>query len=954
MKKAHLFGCTAFAALNISLLSSAALGQTAPNITDQDTFATPAGGNQEIIVTGSRIRHSPLEQASPVTFVDQADIARTGLSSISDVLQRLPSAGGGLNSKTNNSGNFGNPPDGGGVGAGASEIDLRYLGSRRTLVLVDSLRFVNGASASGVPGSVDLNAIPQAAIERVEVLQDGASAIYGSDAVAGVVNIITKTKQDGFIGSAQHGIYNRGDGFTQNYDLSYGFGNKHSGTDIVVGASYVKQGPIFAGDRSGSRFPTPFTNACDSSCSSYTPLGRFIVFDQDLTLKAPVAGRPTYTPANPTGPGSDFKDFTNADRFNFAPYNYILTPYERIGAFANVTQELGPDIKFSGKFFYNHRTSKNQAAPLPLGVGQDAGNGNLLDTVTIDATNPYNPFGVTLDNSNYSAIFRRLVEGGPRRYDQAVDTYYGTGTVSGQFQLGAGTWYWDVNGVYGKNNARQTVHGNVNAANVQQALGPVADCTGACVPLNIFGGVGSITPDMYNFIAFTQRDRSSQRLWDASVNLTGHLLTLPAGPLGVAVGYEHRDLQGSFTPDPVVAAGLGSDIPALPTRGSYNVNEVYGELSIPILKDMPFFKLLNGSFAVRHSDYSTSGSETTIKGGVDWMPTADFRLRGTYAQGFRAPTIGELFGTPSRFDQEIDDPCSLDNASGPNFSNSATIRANCIAHGVPAAGYTQNGLQKSVITGGNAALKAETSRSWVGGGVYSASWASGFAKSMTLEANYFNIHVDNAIQAIDAGTQLSRCVEENDAFSCAAITRSATGQITRIEGLLGNIAGIKTDGVDVNFNYRSPTTPYGSFGLYWANTFLLHYTEIVPATTGTTSIPRQGTERGSPDQAFPRYKFTAILDWSLGDFAASLTGRYISQVRETEFNDHPLGRRLYGDLQLMWNGKVSDRAFNFAVGVNNLAGTAPPACFSCGLNNYDPTTYDVPGQFFYARIGVKM
>src|SRR5690349_9947147 len=176
--------------------------------------AEPSQGG-EIVVTGSRIRRDPLSQDAPIVFVDQSDIAKTGLNSVNDVLQRLPSSGGGLNGKFNNSGNLGNPPDGGGVGAGAAEIDLRYLGSRRTLVLVDGLRFVNAASASGVPGSVDLNSIPDAMIDRVEVLQDGASAVYGSDAIAGVVNIITKQHQKGFSLSAQYGQYQQGDGKTQ-------------------------------------------------------------------------------------------------------------------------------------------------------------------------------------------------------------------------------------------------------------------------------------------------------------------------------------------------------------------------------------------------------------------------------------------------------------------------------------------------------------------------------------------------------------------------------------------------------------------------------------------------------------------------------------------------------------------------------------------------------------------
>ena len=914
-----------------------------------------AGG--EIIVTGSRIRHSPIDQPSPVTFVDQADIARTGLSSIADVLQRLPSSGGGLNTKNNSSGNLGNPQDGGGVGAGTSEIDLRYLGSKRTLVLVDSMRFVNASSASGVPGSVDLNAIPQAAIERVEVLQDGASAIYGSDAIAGVVNIITKTKQDGLEVSAQQGLFKEGDGFTQNYDASYGFGNDKTGTQIIIGGSYVQQDPVFDGDRAFSAFPHPFLTACDSNCSSATPNGRFILNDdQDYTLKAAVTGRPAYNPLDPTGPTSDFKDFTTADRYNFAPTNYLLTPYKRYSAFANIEQPLGGDIKFSGKFFFNRRVSANQAAPLPLFIGPDAGNGNLLDTITIDGTNPYNPFGTLSAGTgatpaNYEFVARRLVEGGSRHYSQTVDSYYGTGTLSGKFQLFSHDWFWDVNGVYGTTHAHQTFTGNVNAAHVAEALGPLADCTGDCVPLNLFGGAGSITPAMYNYIAFTEHDRSMQRIWDGTANLSGSLFDLPAGPVGIALGYEHRDLKGSFTPDPIIQAGLGADIPAQATSGQYNADEVYGELSVPILKNKPLFELLNLSAAARYSDYSLSGSKVTVKGGVDWKPTRDLLLRGNYAQGFRAPSIGELFGSLSRFDDPVTDPCDNINAAGV----SAAVKANCIAHGVPASGnYNQQGGQLPVLTGGNEALKPETSRSITAGGVYSASWASSWARTLTFEANYFHIKVKNAIAAIDASTLLDRCAETGDALSCSAITRSADGQVTQIAGTLQNVAGIKTDGVDLNFNYRSPVMSFGSLGLNWTNTLMFKYQDSVPSSDGVTKIKRQGTESGS--LGYPKYKSVATLDWSLGAFTASVTGRYISKVTEStgDFVGHELGRRLYGDIQLVWDTQIDKRAFSFSVGVNNVAGTAPPACYSCLLSNYDPSLYDLPGQFFYVRAGVKL
>jgi iron complex outermembrane receptor protein len=933
-----------------SLASVPALAQETPaeEAPGTPTTTAPATGEQSIVITGSRIRRDPLDQDQPVVFVDREAIDRTGLSSVADVLQRLPSSGGALNSKFNNSGNFGNPPDGGGVGAGAAEVDLRYLGSKRVLVLVDGLRYVNGASASGVPGSTDLNSIPESMIERIEVLQAGASSIYGSDAIAGVVNIISRKNQKGLAASAQLGVYGQGDGETQNYQISYGLGNEESGTSVVVGGHYVRQGAVSSAAREISLFPTPGATACDNTCSSGTPNGRFIVLGQDLTLIAPVIGR------SPTL--ADYRAFAGAaDRFNFAPFNFIQTPNERYGAFVNFTQELG-SLNFSAKALYNRRESKNQAAPLPLFVGPDAGNGNLLDEIVIDASNPFNPFGqlrgddpnTLVNESTYAFIGRRVVENGPRRYNQTVDTYYGSATLDGSFNVGEFEWHWDVNGLWGKNKAEQVMFGNINAANLAIALGPVATCatTSGCVPFNIFGGNGSITPAMLDYVGFIQNDSSSQKVWDVSANLSGSLFNLPGGPLGFAIGVEHRDQSGRFDPDPVIQAGEGSDIPASASGGSYNVDEAFLELRLPLLKDTPFFHRLELTGAARYSDYSISTrpdgfSSTTFSAGINWQPIEDLLFRGSWAEGFRAPSIGELFGTPSRFDQEIVDPCSDFNNNGA----SATVRANCIADGVPANGsYVQNNPQLSVRTGGNLDLLPETSESWGVGAV----WSPSFIPRLSLEANYFNIRVDAAIQSIDAEVLLARCSNAGDALSCNAITRTSSGAISQIDGLLQNIAGIETDGLDVTLNYRTNETGVGRFGLFWTNTFLFKYRVTVPATVGFTTIDREGTEQGSPDQAFPKFKSTAILDWNHREFGASLTGRYIKGVEESDGNH--LDSVFYTDIQVRWD--IAER-FGFALGVNNLFSVDPPACFTCGLNNMDPTTYDVPGRFFYARARVK-
>jgi iron complex outermembrane receptor protein len=930
---------------------------------DSGPAAAPPG--EEIVVTGSRIRRDPLQNDSPVVVLDQASLAQTGLTSAADILQRLPSAAGGLNTKVNNSGNIGNPQDGGGVGAGSSEIDLRYLLAKRTLVLVDGLRFVSGSSGSGIPSTVDLNTIPNGSIERIEVLQSGQSPLYGSDAIAGVVNIITKASQTGLQASSQFGTFRAGDGHSYNGELSYGI--KGPTTSVVMSASYVKEGTVRTSNRKISQYPNPGQTSCTDpigGCSSATLNGFVSVLNlPTLTIRnAPVTGKPRFNPLNPTDPAtSDFKLLTTADRFNFSPYNYFLTPSERFGGYVSVKQELGSNVNLRVKALYNRRNSQNQAAFLPLFIGPDAGNGNLLDTISIDATNPYNPFGVTLSAggagnppANYSTVRRRLIEAGQRTYTQHVDTWSLTGTLDGSFNIGSKKFYWDANAVIGINDARQSFTGNINAANLARALGPISQCTGACVPFNIFGGAGSVTPAMLNYVGFTEYDKSNQQLEDYTANVTGDLFDLPAGPVGIAAGYEHRDQHGSFTPDPVIQAGLGADIPAQAAHGSFNTDEVYGEVRVPIFKDAPLIKSLELDGAVRHSSYSTSGSNTTFTGSAMWKPVNDLLLRGSYAEGFRAPSIGELFGAQSRADAPIDDPCT--NVAGSPYQTSATVRTNCTANGVPANGSYQEptGGQIGTLTGGSTNLKPETSKTLLFGGVYSPTWAreSGFASQLSLEVNYYDVKVKGAISAINPQVTLARCAQLGDASSCANVIRSPNGQIARVIGLLQNIGGIRTKGVDMTFVYRSRETGAGIFGLSLSGNYLAKYTETLPTDSGAATVSYKGTTRGFPDQSYPKIKGTGILSWTIGNFDASFTGRYIDHV--TEADGHKMNSRFYGDAQIVYTPSLLNEKFSITFGVINLFNQDPPPCNTCTGPNYDPTTYNVPGQFGYVRLAYKM
>ncbi|HYE52685.1 MAG TPA: TonB-dependent receptor [Azospirillaceae bacterium] len=959
--------------------AAAALAGTA-----QAQTAAP-GGLEEIIVTGSRIRTNPVDTAAPIQTLDRDKLLQTGLPNVGDILQRLPSSGGGLNGKFNSSGNFGFPPDGGGVGAGASEIDLRYLGSRRTLVLVDGQRWVQGSSASGVPSATDLNTIPSSIIERVEVLQDGASAIYGSDAIAGVVNIITRKDFEGFEANAYgSGYVDHGDGWQQQYDLSWG--NKSEKLTTFLNLSYTKQNSVGAGDRDISDFPVPGLDECIATCSSATPRGRFIVTDPNtqqtfsITLAEAFAGgrRPVY---NPAAPGSgDFEPFTTADRFNFQPFNYIMTPQERIGMYGQIQYDLLDNVRLNVKTLYNNRKSVNQAAPEPLFLGPEAGTGTITDTIGVHVTNPFNPFGFSLDpndpaTSTY-AIFRRPIEAGPRIFKQDVDTYYLSGGFSGDFGVADRTWYWDTNVAYSKNRALQTKFNGFNAAKLKRALGPLAACQAepGCVPFNLFGGPGSITPEMLNYVTYIQHDTSEQKLVDATANITGDLFDLPAGPVGFATGVEFRKHEGFFQPDAVVTAGETADVPATPVSGEFDVRELYGELSVPLLANLPMVESLDINGAVRVSDYSTFGTDETYKAGLQYRPTSDILLRGNYGEGVRAPGIGELFGSGSRFDDQLRDPCSDMRGLFGGQPASAAIQANCTALGVPASGtYEQLNPQISIVTGGNRDLKPETSTTWTAGFAYTPEWVadSGMGRRLDVSFDYFWIDLKDAIQAVNAQVQLSRCVETLDPVLCAGISRLPSGVINGFNNRLTNIGGIKTEGFDVAANYVSNETAAGTFSGNVVFSYLTKYDEIIPTSTGFDAVPRAGTERGSPPQAFPDFKINATLGWLFQDFSASWTVRYIDKVVEACDHDttglcsrpnqadltnseNVLGTTVYNDVQVTWRPAMWDEKFYVTLGVNNLFDEDPPNCYSCQLNGMDQSTYDIPGMFGYARIGFKL
>ena len=923
--------------------------------------AQDAGQSQDldtISVTGSRIKQTNAVTAQPVMVLDRAKLEQTGAKSVGEILQQLPASGKALNAKFNSSGNFGYPPDGGGIGAGSAQVDLRNLGSQRVLVLVDGVRWVNESSASGVSGSADLNTIPLAIVERIEVLEDGASSIYGSDAIAGVVNIITRKDFEGAEFRSYYGEFSRG-GETKDFSLTFGTGGD-SWTG-VFGATWYDQDEISSSSWERSSECQP--GAGNDACSSGTPQGRFRFRDPannvyNITLNNGTT-TPVFVPGNPNG--GTYHVFTGADRFNYAPFNLMLTPSERKSLFANINIDLSENTRLHFKGLFNNRQSKNQAAPEPLFIGPLAGTGGIADTISIPANHPFNPFGFALNSGpggNLLLIGRRPLEVGPRVFTQNVDTWYFNAGLDGLFNIGERSFGWDVNYVHSSNSAVQQFTNGYNINNVRIALGNPAVCaaTPGCTPLDVFGGQGRpFTQAMINWIRANQRDASTQILDLFSANITGDLFSIGDRNAGFAAGVEYRNYQGDFDPDPLRRIGYSQDSPALAISAEYNVKEVYGEVNLPVHATVDL------TAALRWSDYSTFGSATTGKVGFRWQPIEDLVLRGTYSQGFRAPNLGELYGL-AQFGAPLVDPCGPTNAPVVDRTNgiSPGLEAACVAQGVP-DGFTQSNPQITTFTGGNPNLEPEESDSWTLGLVYSPGWASdkAWSRKFDVELGYYDHTIDGAVQSRDLQSLLNLCYNgggTNPTF-CSPFTRQTTGDLNPPSNLLQNFGEISTSGADLKLSWLSPEWGFGSLSASLQTTWVREYEAI--DGLNVVSARKVGVEVG--DGAIPEWQSNLQLGWKKGNFDFTYGLRYIDAVTEdctsatiaevpgclNASQTNTLGATTYHDVQFGWKDAFWLEGLKLAVGANNVFGKEPPVCVTCSLNGYDAGTYDLPGSFWY-------
>ena len=924
----------------------------------------------EVVVTGSRIRRDPLNEPTAIMEITASDIESTGLTNLGDALQNLPITGSAINSQFNVPGNSGFPQDGAGIGAGAVQLSLRNVDAKRTLVLVDGKRWIAGASASGVPGTVDLNTIPDNVIERIEILQDGASAIYGSDAIGGVINIITNRDFDGFRVNLQTGSYlSESDGESTEVGAMWGGGNER--THVMLSASYKDERGIETADRARSAFPNPNATSCNvpgTNCSSFTPQGRFVLGPNfgfwDATLNDDVlndgtGSLPIFDPNDPNA--GDFHAFTGADRFNFngPGFNFLRTPNERINLYASATHELAPDINLVMTASYTNRSSATKAAPEPLCLGNGCGNA-INDNFFISAANPFNPFGVDLSvaNGNLEFFGRRPLESGPRLFFQDVNTYFLSTGLEGEFEAGNRSFYWDLTASYGDNRGFQEKFNSHNAARLQVAMGDPAVCaaTPNCVPFNFFGGQGpdgngSITQEMLDFVTFTQRDFSEQTLRNFSFNLGGDLFSLPAGDVGFAAGAEFRDHQGSFRPDPIAESGETAGIPSGATRGGFDVTEFYGELNVPLISGDQYWEL---NLAARNSDYSTFGSESTYKVSTLYRPIDQLSLRGSFSTGFRAPGIGELFGGAAREDFTFLDPCAdvlaqLGSANGGRDTpQPQNIIANCATLGVP-VGIAQTNPQLSAVSAGNANLDAETSDSFTLGVVWRAEFNTRWIDSLTASVDYYDLEIDDAVQGRNPGDVITACVNTLDPLFCDLTPRTSSGTLDVVDNQLQNIGAIEASGFDVMVGYTSPEFSWGRLAATLNATFLDDYIERTANIDGTETVTDfSGTHTNETfPRAFPELRTLTTIDWTRDRWGGSLAFRWTDEM--TLANGNKLDSVMFTDLRVTYRPAFADDALTLALGLNNLLDEDPPVCFPCGVIGMSIVSHDLPGRVGYLR-----
>lgn len=929
---------------------------TAPisTVPDQAEDATGEASTEgDIVVTGSRIARRNTDSAAPVAVVQDAEFKLSGTINVEQVINTLPQVIPGSTGFDNN------------PGGGVATLNLRGLGTNRSLVLVNGRRWMFFDTTQ----VVDLNTIPTFLIESVDVVTGGASAVYGSDAIAGVVNFRLRNNLAGVEAGGQYSITEQGDG--ARYDAyaalgaEFGDGRGHA----TVFAEYYNRKSILQGQRefsSTTQQENDDATALTPGGSSTTPNGRFT--STYAAADCPTANVFCSPGAYYTAPGVS-RPRQPDDLYNFGAVNYLAVPQERylLGGYGSYEFGEGHEA-YAEVTFVNNRVANelaatpvtgtfqvNIAAVTPFISAADAAALLQLDAVATTGN-------VVGDGVVPLAIQRRVVESGSRNTLDERNAFRTLVGVRGP--IGADLKY-DLYYSYAR-----TRNSNVQAGNISRSAFQ-AGLDGTAPAINIFGP-GTLTASQVDQISILAQNSDVSTLQVASASISGALFNLGLGgdDIGFALGAEYRKVSSQFIPDTALASGdvIGFNA-GNPTKGQYDVKEVFGELRLPIASNMAGIHRAEINLAGRYSDYGLAnvGGVWTYAAGAEYAPIRDITLRGQYQRAVRAPNVSELFGGQAVGFFPAQDPCAVASAA-----TDATVRALCIATGVPASAVGTAGLQINTqiqgTVGGNPQLEEETSDSYTAGVVL----RPGFVPGLAITADYFNIKIKNAIGVFGGGlpNALNLCynvIQDVASPYCQVFagTRNALGQFdgTVLPAFLNaNTGAFATEGADFQVDYSTPfpLSLTGSGNAKLDFFFLGTYTPKTN-TTPVQERPDIQTECAGKfgilacGQPSPKYKWTSRLSLIDGFMTTSLRWRHISGVDDddpdtTYFVEHIPAHNLF-DLSFAFD--VAD-TFTFSLGVNNLLDRKPKVL---GNNqeqaNTYPNTYDVLGRDYFVSARMK-
>ncbi|CAN5428402.1 TonB-dependent receptor [soil metagenome] len=950
----------------------------------------------EIVVTGSRIARKDYVSESPIVTVGAEQIAAVGMVTIENTLNQLPQFTPSNGSGTNTT-NFVTTP-------GQAYANLRGLGPTRTLVLIDGRRVV-----AGNPNAlVDLNTVPTFLVDTVETITGGASAVYGSDAIAGVVNFKLKRNFEGLLVDAQFGATEQND--AGQLTASVGWGHNFDRGNIAAAVTYDKREGLTADDRDWSAVGySILTTGLTPSGAATIPDGRFdpasnvggaanlhsqaamnavfgaygfapgavargasLSFNADSSL---FSTAPVNNYKGVQGPGFSAASYT----FNSAAYRYLNLPLERWSLHATGRYDLTDAVEAYGTASYTTYDVSRQLGPASASDGAFPG-----PDIVVPVSNPFIPADLrTLlaSRADPTAAFyprRAFNEVGGRLSN---NTYETTQLVAGlRGALPIKDWKWDLYASYGQMDHTEHQLGNVSRAAMRTLTfapdGGVAICGG----FNIFGA-GKVSPGCAAYIARDVTNATTIKQTVVEGYTTGSMIELQAGALKFSAGVQYRKDDFDYSPDRLLQ---GPDIvgfnPAVPVSGDITSKEVYAELLVPVLADLPLIESLDLALGGRVADYSTTGGVSAYKADLTWKPVSGLLIRGGYQRAVRAPNIAELFspqslgfvgiGSPGT-GTTAGDPCDV-RSSYRTGASAAAVRSLCLSQGVPTAiidTFNQASTQVEITGGGNPGLTEETADSFTGGAVWSPAVNRPFLRRFSVSLDYYKIEVADVVGTIGVSTILASCFNadgsnpglSNANFYCQQFTRLGSGQITGVAQTQVNLASVKTSGLDAQVDWGFDLADLGLPETAGALAFNLVVAKLDSferqARPNAAFVDFAGTIGADlSGGALPEWKSVLSATWVVGPVRTTLRWRHIAAMTDARsvptFSPTAVNTPVYDVYDLSGSWKIDDRV-TLRAGINNLEDKHPPYFTSYPNSNTDPSSFDILGRRVFVGINAK-